>query len=106
MPSTESLPMKIQSLFIAAALATGAAVAATPNDTAKAPDTDTAATAKPAVKHHKKTKVAKKHHAAKPVAAKQGDAKEAVAAPQVNLNDNGRDARMEEALTKYRQSHG
>jgi hypothetical protein len=101
--------MKITALAIAALLATGTALAAAPNDTAKAP-ADTSATAaadspdKPA-KAHKKVKMSKKHHARHHAAKRHGTEMGAGAAPQTDLSDNGRQARMDEALAKYRQTH-
>lgn len=105
--------MKMQALIIAAALCSGAAFAASPNDTAKAP----ADTAKPgmdksmAMDHHKKMGEhhhamrhgMKEHHRDTAMRHHHGDM---ASAPSVDVNDQSRQSRMDEALTKYRQEHG
>ena len=94
--------MKIRALIIAAALSGGAAFAAAPYDTAKAPaDAD----AKPAMqksmpKDH--NKMAKKHHAMQHAMKKQ-HADMATSAPSTDVDNQSRQSRMDEALTKYRQ---
>jgi hypothetical protein len=100
--------MKIQALIVAAALCGGAAFAASPNDTAKAPaDTNAKpATSKSMAKHH--NKMAKKHHAVHHATHHQHSMKNrsgetASSAPSVDLNEQGRQSRMDEALAKYRQ---
>ena len=99
--------MKIQALLIAAALASGAAFAAAPNDTAKAPDTSTVTTKK-VTKHHKKmtktTKTTHMRHAARHSTTQHRNMG-ASAAPQTDTSDRGRESRMDDALAKYRQSH-
>ena len=91
--------MKIQAIVLASALACcGTAFAAAPDDASKASSTDTAASTdkaqvKHAVKKHKVVHHAKKH------AQHMG----AAAAPQTDVNDNSRQARMDEALAKFRQ---
>ena len=99
--------MKIQAFLIAAALAGGAAFAAAPNDSAKAPDTSTVTTKK-VTKHHKKvTKTTKKthiHHAARHSTMHQQNMG-ASAAPQTDTGDRGRQSRMDDALAKYNQTH-
>ena len=100
--------MKIQAIVIASALACCTAFAAAPEDTSKTGGTDTAAPtaekapAKPAMKKHKVAHKAKKqaHHMA---SRKQTQHMGAAAAPQTDVNDNGRQARMDEALAKFRQ---
>jgi len=97
--------MKIQTLIVAAALCSGAAFAASPNDTAKAPaDTD----AKPAMgksmaKDHKK--MASKHHA-KHHAMKDNQHQSMATTPSVDLNDQSRASRMDDALANYRKQRG
>jgi hypothetical protein len=94
--------MSIRALIIASAMCCGAAFAA-PNDTAKAPaDTDASkpAVQKSSAKHHKK--MAKKHQA-KHHAMRHHDRQPMASAPQTNVDDQGRQARMDEALAKYRQ---
>ena len=92
--------MKIRALIIAAALSGGAAFAASPNDTAKAPaDSD----AKPAMdksmaKDHKK--MAKKHHAMHH-AMKNHHESMASSTPSVDLNDQARQSRMDDALANF-----
>jgi hypothetical protein len=94
--------MKIRALIIAAALSSGAAFAASPNDTAKAPaDADAKpAMGKSAAKDHKK--MAKKHSAMQH-ASKKADTASASAAPSTDVNNQSRQSRMDEALAKYRQ---
>ncbi|HXE48922.1 MAG TPA: hypothetical protein VN663_11155 [Ramlibacter sp.] len=98
--------MKIQALVIAAALAGGTAFAAAPNDTANAPDTGTVTTKK-VTKHHKKvtktTKTTHKQHATRH-STKHRQNMGASAAPQTDTSDRAREARMDDALAKYRQS--
>jgi hypothetical protein len=101
--------MKMQALIIAAALCGGAAFAAAPNDTAKAPaDTD----AQPGMSksmaqhHHRMGKHHSMHHHAMHHGMKNRDRDTASSAPSVDLNDQSRQSRMEEALSKYRQQHG
>jgi hypothetical protein len=101
--------MKITALAVAALLAAGTAFAAAPNETAKAPadasaTTTAAAPDKPA-KAHKKMKMSKKQHAKHHAARRHGTEMGASASPLTDLNDNGRQARMDEALAKYRQTH-
>jgi len=95
--------MKIQALLIAAALASGAAFAATPNDTATG-----TVTTKKVTKHHKKvTKTTKTTHT-RHVARRSTTHHQnmgASAAPQTDTSDRAREARMDDALAKYRQSH-
>jgi transposase len=103
--------MKIQALAIAAALATGAAFAAAPNDTAKAPGTTV--TTKKVTTHHRKvtktTKTAKtankQHHVARHTTKHRQSSTAASPAPQTDTSDRGRQSRMDEALAKYRQTH-
>jgi Spy/CpxP family protein refolding chaperone len=92
--------MKIRALIIAAALSSGAAFAAAPNDTAKAPaDTDAKpAMSKPTAKEH--NKMAKKHHEMHH-AMKNHHESTASSAPSVDLNDQARQSRMEDALANY-----
>jgi hypothetical protein len=94
--------MKIQALIIAAALSAGAAFAASPNDTAKAPAD---AGAKPAMdKSMAKDpkKMAKKHHAMHHAMNNQ-KSDMGSSAPSSDVNDQTRQSRMDEALAKYRQ---
>ena len=96
--------MNIRPLIIAAALSCGAALAASPNGTAKAPaDTTNAAPAmhKSAARHDHK--MAKHHRASRHA---MGNRAERVAAPTTDVNDQERQQRMDEALAKYRQQHG
>lgn len=94
--------MKIRALIIVAALSGGAAFAAAPYDTAKTPaDAD----AKPAMdksiaKDHKN--VAKKHPAMHRAMKKQ-HAGMASSGPSTDVDNQSRQSRMDEALTKYRQ---
>jgi hypothetical protein len=104
--------MNIRALIIATALSSGVAFAAAPNNTAKAPaDTDAKSSVQKTTKQHKK--MARKHHAehhAKHHArhhAMKGDHRDMVSStPQTNVDDQGRQARMDEALAKYRQQRG
>ena len=106
--------MKMQALIIAAALCSGAAFAASPNDTAKAP-ADTGA--KPgmdksmAMDHHKM--MGEHHHAMRHGmrehrrdTAMRHHHEDMASAPSVDVNDQSRQSRMDEALSKYRQQHG
>jgi hypothetical protein len=95
--------MKIQALAIAVALAAGGAFAAAPNDTAKAPaDTSmTSAGTDTSAKPQKKMKAAKKHHAAKHAAKEHKSNMSSASA--TDMNDRSRQARMDDALAKYRQ---
>jgi hypothetical protein len=97
--------MKIQALILAAALCTGAAFAASPNDTAKAPaDTDAkSAMSNSGAKDHKK--MAKKHHGMHHASkGRHGDM--ASSAPSTDTSDKGRQSRMDDALANYRKQHG
>lgn len=97
--------MKIQALLIAAALAAGTAFAA--DDTTKAPADSSAksADAKPAAKTPKK--MAKKAPAKKHQAARaQREERAAVAEPTTDTSASDRQARIDEALAKYRQTEG
>ena len=96
--------MKIQVLVIAAALASGAtAFAATANDPGKlrltpvADTTTTTTTTKKTRTHHRK--VTKKHHAATQRSSSMG----ASSTPNTDVDDKGRQARMDDALSTYRQ---
>jgi hypothetical protein len=108
--------MKIHTLALAAALTFAGAVFAAPSDTATAP-VNPAATTAPArhaarhlhrtvrhasVKHHKI--VAMKHHHATHMARHHG-ARETTASASTDVNAGSRDARMEQALQKFRSSH-
>jgi hypothetical protein len=97
--------MKIRALIIAAALSSGAAFAAAPNDTAKAPaDTDAKpAMSKPMAKDH--NKMAKKHHAMHH-AMKNHHESTASSTPSVDLNDHARQSRMDDALANYHKQRG
>ena len=97
--------MKIQALAIAAAIACGTAFAAAPNDTAKAPETDTAAAAQKAPAKHAVKKHAIKAHKVALHAKKHTQHMGASAAPMTDVNDNSRQARMDEALAKFRRTH-
>jgi len=98
--------MKMQALIIAAALCSGAAFAASPNDTAKAPaDTD----AKPAMgksmaRDHKN--MGKRHamHHHHSMRDRSGDS--ASSAPSADLGEQGRQSRMDDALANFRKQHG
>ena len=122
--------MKIQTLVIAVALATGTALAAAPKNTANTPYTKTATTTttttttttkKSTMHHHGKVakkKVAKKHHAVHSASThtskKQHTTRHAAmhrdmaysGTPQTNVDDQRRQGRMDEALAKYRRSPG
>jgi hypothetical protein len=91
--------MKIRALIIFAALCSGAAFAAAPNDTAKAPADNDAkpAMSKPMAKDHK---MAKKHHEMHH-AMKNHHESTASSTPSVDLNDQARQSRMEDALANY-----
>lgn len=110
--------MKIQTLLIALALTCGAALAAAPNDTSKAPaSTDTSAgattstttTTEHATKH-KARKTAKKHHAKKHVARNHPSNTHAmgagVASPDTDLNASHRQARMDAAYADWKARQG
>lgn len=118
--------MKIQAIAIAAALLAGTAFAATPTDTASTTSSTTTTTT--THKHHKTVKTAKakkpRHHATHHAAAMHHSRHASSAmhhphhasgmhydsamgnsgAPQADANDTGRQARMDEALAKYRQN--
>lgn len=97
--------MKIRALIIAAALSSGAAFAASPNDTAKAP---TDADAKPAMGKsmaNDQKKMAKKHHAMNR-ASKGHHGDMASSTPNTEVNDQSRQSRMDDALANYRKQHG
>jgi hypothetical protein len=98
--------MKIRALIIAAALSGGAAFAATPGDTAKASnDTDAKpAMAKSMAGEHRKTH--RKHHHAMRHGMRHHHEDMASSAPSTDVNDQGRQARMDEALANYRKQHG
>jgi hypothetical protein len=106
--------MKIQALIIAAALCSGAALAASPNDTAKAPadpDAKPATDKSMAMDHHKN--MGKHHHAMHHGmrehhrdTAMRHHHDDMASAPSVDVNDQSRQSRMDEALSKYRQEHG
>jgi hypothetical protein len=99
--------MKIRALIIAAALSSGAAFAASPNDTAKAgADTD----AKPPMgksmsQGHKMGKHHAMHRAAHRGTSGRSSGEMASSAPSTDTSAEGRQSRMDEALAKYRQ-HG
>ncbi|HXD39975.1 MAG TPA: hypothetical protein VN649_05395 [Ramlibacter sp.] len=95
--------MKIQAFLIAAALAGGAAFAAAPNDTANAPDTSTVTTKKVTKHHRKVTKKTTTRHTVRHATARRANMG-AAAAPQTDTSDRAREARMDDALAKYRQS--
>lgn len=119
--------MKIQAIAIAAALLVGTAFAATPTDTAGTTSSTTTTTT--THKHHKTVKTAKakkqRHHAAHHASAvrhsrhassamhqshhassgmRHDSAMGNTGAPQADVNDNDRQARMDEALAKFRQN--
>lgn len=92
--------MKTQVLVIALALATGAGWASAQTAQANASDSAATATTKTTT-----TKVTKKSASKKHVRqmAKRHANMGASAAPQTDLNDRNRQARMDEALEKYRR---
>jgi Spy/CpxP family protein refolding chaperone len=107
--------MKFHTLALAAALAFSGAAFAAPKNTAMAPvspDTTHVVKVKPhatrhAVRHqHKAVRhVAAKHH--KSVhQARQHAMHERSASVRTDVNGGSRDARMDEALQKFRSSHG
>jgi hypothetical protein len=99
--------MKIRALIIAAALSGGAAFAASPNDTAKAPsDTDaTPAKSKSMAGDHKMGKRHAMHREMHHGMRGRSSGEMASSAPSTDVTAEGRQSRMNEALTKYRQ-HG
>ena len=119
--------MKIQAIAIAAALLAGTAFAATPTDTASTTSSTTTTTT--THKHHKTVKTAKARKPEAPrgapcpamrhsrhassamhqlasrlVGMHHDSAMGNSGAPQADMNDNGRQARMDEALAKFRQN--
>ena len=107
--------MKFRTLALAAALAFGGAAIAAPNDTAKIRGgSELSHTVK--VKHHHATKHAvrhhnkavrhavKKHHKARHI-AKRHHMHNHSASVQTDMNYTSREARMQQALQKFR-SHG
>lgn len=105
--------MKFHTLALAAALAFGGAAFAAPNDTAKSTSAHEFShsvkakrhAVKHAARHHTKAvRHAAKHHKAMHTAKRQ-HMRDHSASVQTDVNSGSREARMEEALRKFR-SHG
>ena len=101
--------MKFHTLALAAALAFGGVAFAAPNDTAKSPATPEASHSMKMKHHgsrHAVRHVANKHHHAMTM-AKRHHARESMASSSRSDLNNGssREARMDEALRKFRTSH-
>ena len=105
--------MKVHTLALAAALAFGGAAFAAPNDTVNSPTAHEFSHSVKArhqakthaVRHHTKAvRHAAKHHKAMHTAKRQ-HMRDHSASVQTDVNSGSREARMEEALRKFR-SHG
>ncbi|MFC5498423.1 hypothetical protein ACFPOE_12835 [Caenimonas terrae] len=101
--------MKFHTLALAAALAFGGVAFAASNDTATAPSTPVASTSVK-VKHHASRhavrRVTKKHHRAMTTAKRHHGREYMASSTNSDLsNDTSREARMDEALRKFRTSH-
>ena len=95
--------MKFHAFALAAALVVGGAAFAAPNDAVKAPAMPDA-TPSVKLKHHAVRHVAKKHHRAMTTANRHHMHND-VAFSKSEPNNTSRDARMDEALRKFRTSH-
>ncbi|MBI2772113.1 MAG: hypothetical protein HYX47_21015 [Burkholderiales bacterium] len=97
--------MKFRTLLIAASLAAGATAFAAPNDTAKAPaepaaqSTTTGAKLPDVIRHPIRHARAAMHRHQRHQAAST------TPAPQTSAADQGREARMDQALANYRKTH-